>query len=732
MLDKLTIKALTRLSASTLRRLDLNTTSIALIVTALLLPLSAQAQTAPTDRNAAILHLLGISTSEHRGILTTDHGERPGYQNLFLLLRLKARPEIVDDRRFTHEFMSLFSESEMARFRKVVNQRGPWRGDDEFQQDDTRKQFLAAYKSRILQMIPELPLAMVLETRISTKTYNQAIGGFDLSEQFGSAYGSNNLWRDSNSGAGGLQGAYHPRLADIFVAAPARFPNLLRANEEDARRIREFERSNKDSGAVLRAAVKFAITNVRPLGERRFVADTMLLGFELRMGAPLGASVSLSEPTYAVRSIYAGSAASQPAILNADLTRILAAKVAPQLISDDVFIRNSFSIRALTERQMMNRGLGSPDTSNWPPGLPSGFVAFPEQQVGPSDLAGYREWMKSRSSELSDVVRIPGIRTTNGSIQIAKIFDQWRIGSVLAISDKTRAAIRQKYPNVIGLAQAPSWDDMGVVLAMSESEHWLSEKTGLGESADVFVDFKILTNEVILADGKPVLILLLDPVALGRNTSKGPLVQAMTASKATSEYQYDVLGVKLGMDVDEVKEKILSTFGDYQTGVKVNTNKDDPVFPEWIQIDVGRDNVLHERFLFASLAGSRKMAFLKRAFGPGMPSTDGIEISKLINQKYGPAKKLNHSSWGRSPNPATMSRLEAAKGCYSGVGFPYDPDNTNYAFIKERCGEVLAIHISDGRASYMLYDTTAITNARYKAAQSPKAPDVVKGSAKRL
>lgn len=694
----------------------------------------AHAQKSSEGGNSGIYTAIDIPVLDGRVHLAVDRTTDRHFeasQKLFMLLRLGSRPEILDDAAVTHLFRVFFSPAEMAPFVPKDDSRAKWSGEDEFQQEDSRKRFIAGYRARITRLIPSLPIDAMIETPVSTEDFKESLGGFDLRHRKGDDYGSNNLWGDPAT-ASGLRGTYTEKLPDIHVAAPVRFPNLLRATEADARRIRELERSSTGRDGVIRAKVKFQMTKVRRLRQNEFVVDTIFSGIDLKTGVAFGSSVALSPPTFEARKVFTGAPARQPAYLNADLTRILAAKFAPRLLSDDAFVRESYFMRTLTERRMLIEGPNTVDASNWLPALPSGPVQFAGAHYGPSDIDGYRAWMKERVSDLGNVVRIRRIYAHNDRLSPAGAFNRWTLGSKAQLSEQTRNAIQQKYPATIGLAQVPSREDMNVVVAMNENEHWMAEKDGLGRDGNVFVDFEVKSGDVMMAEGKPLLLLVMNPIAYGLETADGSKTNRLDASKPVTGYQYDILGVKLGMDIDEAKDKLLSAFGDFQTAAKVNNFAEDPVMPQWVQIDVRRDGSVHERFLMGSLAGSRKLAFLKRSHGPGMPSTDGVKLSQLIDQKYGPAKKKDQITWIRSPNPATMSRMEQAKGCYSGVGFPYGYDNANYAFITERCGEVLAIQIVGGRAAYMLYDTTLITNARYEAARRPPPVDEVKGTASRL
>lgn len=91
---------------------------------------------------------------------------------------------------------------------------------------------------------------------------------------------------------------------------------------------------------------------------------------------------------------------------------------------------------------------------------------------------------------------------------------------------------------------------------MSPNENWIAAQNAAGASANLYADFEMVSGAVLRADGKPFLLMLLNPVALGVEGSAAPSPLRLESTPTATGYQFDVLGAKLGMEADEAEVKL--------------------------------------------------------------------------------------------------------------------------------------------------------------------------------
>lgn len=705
-----------------------------LLSIACLWPMAVQAQSSAANGNDRIFRELGLPLFRNEVVFLQGSNTTPDEQraasNFFKLLHLKARPQAIDDPALTHEFGSFLTSSEAAQFRVDNSFPWRWRGEDQFKKEDTRQRFLALHKARILSLVPSFPIPVVLSKPIPTDVYKG--NGFDLSKYYGGPSVTNNLWSEGGT-SNGILGTYNGgNFGTTLVATPITFPSFLEANEADSRRIKEIERSNPGSRVV--ANVHFSLTGVRFYGQRGISIDTVFNAVELQMaGGKLGESVSLPTPSNISMPAFESKALSQPAFLNADLARIIAVKADQGVLQSDDFVRQSLLLRLGIERKVFRQGSSSMDGSNWPLSLPNSLVQADTAPTG-KDVALYRDWMRERSAEIGKTLRLRGFQVHGPSVDLSASFRGWDIGKMQPLSPTAKSAIERLHPEAIGIAQIPGHADMLVAVAMSPNENWVGVANTFGPNAKLFADFELLSATMLPVQGKPLLVLLLNPTSLGVEGGNVDQSRKLQSASIPADYQFDVLGVKLGMDASEAAQKIMNAFPDYETASAELDMKGDMVMPRFIQVDVGQNGLLVERFMIGFLDGSRSVVFLKRTYGSGMPRNEAAdpELGRLIRAKYGSPALVQSivSVW--ASNPVSKARIGRAKGCWVSTGFYYDEKTFNHNFITDRCGEVLAVSQVEGRASYILYDSTAIANARAATGRQERAPAAPSGTSGRL
>jgi putative peptidoglycan binding protein len=129
-------------------------------------PLIANAQIQNSDShgdngNLRIFRELGLRLANDESAIVfgnVSQEEQRAYSNFFKLLRLKARPELIDSPRDTIEFTTFLSSHEASAFLNP-NMASTWKGRDQFEVEDSRLSFLAQHRARILSLVPSFPIA---------------------------------------------------------------------------------------------------------------------------------------------------------------------------------------------------------------------------------------------------------------------------------------------------------------------------------------------------------------------------------------------------------------------------------------------------------------------------------------------------------------------------------------------------------------------------------------------
>jgi len=694
---------------------------------------SAAAPGGDQGRNARTFRELGLRVVGDAVDLRPQRmsdDERRAYENFFKLIRLKVQPDLIDAPGSTIEFISFLPSQEATAFADAAARR--WKGRDQFETEDSRQRFLSQHKARILGLVPSLPLAARVSRPLNTDQYSRERQGFDLAGRSG---GNNqDLWSDPET-ASGLPGSHSPSLGGVVITPPVKLPALLRANEADAREIKEFERSSPASRLV--ANIRFSLTEIRRLGRYGVGVDTALDGIELSMGNHrLGPSVALPVPEFRAVAAYHSEASTEPALMNADAGRLIAVKVDAGLLESEEFVRRSLQIRIDMERHMAQFRGGTMDGSTGPFLLPATLLngnAKPTQ----ADLVKYKALMQERAGQAGKVLRLQNVGPVSQTISLRTLFAGWSVGRARPLSEQTEAIFRQRVPNAMGFISIAAGDDMPVVVGMHPSVHWEGTRNTYG-SARLSVDFEMLSAEIVKVGAIPCLLLVLNPIAIGPYAPNGKATLAALAATATNAgYKFDILGAKLGMNLDEAVSKIESMFPEYQSASAELSGKSADPLLRVVQIDIGKDASVIERFFVGTRHGSDNVVFIKRGAIPGSDastpeSTQGM--TRAIQQKYGvPTHRSNNkttSVWVADP---VFAGGIAQAHCWQATGHVYDRDTISYAHVTQRCGEILTIDQHDAKAGYLLLDSTVIVDAREEAARrAPPAPVAPSGTKSRL
>lgn len=687
--------------------------------------------------NAQIFRELGLPMLGSDLLLVREGHPREhkdAYEKFFILLRLKANPALIDDPGLSVRLLYIFTPDQQAEYRarRVVFIGGQpsvgqmdWKGQDDFEREDTRQRYIRANRERILSFIPELPINAVFLRPLSMANYDRGRGEFVLSDRQDDRPFLNNLWTEAGT-ASSLLSSYTDGFGPVNVAFPLHLPTRLQASESAARMIVEQTRRASAKGGVF-AHVRFTLDAVRPRIPSGIFVDTVYLGHSVHAGRDAGAELfKLPGGANVARAPFSGGAASAQSYLNADLAHVLAIRSDPALLSNPTFMRDALAVRRQGERLAFQEGPGSADASSWPNALPNSLLQYDANFVE-DDLAKFTAWTRTRVGDIKDIVRLRGLPLQNGTVDLSRAFSALKAGRINPLPAEAGARIAGATKDALGVAPMPGSASLNVRIVMAQSAGWygvnLRNRFENMPDARAFADFRLKRSELLDEAGQRVLLLELLPVALGVDVD-GRSVGVQNLEEQAQDgggYQYDILGVKLGMNVDEAVVKLKAAFSDYESASVEIENNANPVMPKFVQLDIGREGVVMERFLMSYHPSNRKVWVIKRSAGlPGQKmSNDPIQAGKLenaIRTKYGVEHLKNSSVKVWASSPVHRSRLKQAQGCYGMLGMYYLADNFSHDFIRDRCGEILAIQQNGDQAGYLLYDSTPIFQALQGAA----------------
>src|SRR5690606_9484164 len=126
------------------------------------------------DKSAETLRKIGFEVSDEVAFFPERRGDDARWR-LWHLLALTADPNVIEDRNVTMNFArALLPESALEPY-VTMRMRVPyWRGDNEFQQDDSRRAFLDAHRSTLLALAPKMPMIFASTFSIHFKPYDHA------------------------------------------------------------------------------------------------------------------------------------------------------------------------------------------------------------------------------------------------------------------------------------------------------------------------------------------------------------------------------------------------------------------------------------------------------------------------------------------------------------------------------------------------------------------------------
>lgn len=510
------------------------------------------------EKTAETLRKIGFEISDGVAFFPERRGEEARW-GLWHLFALMADPNVIEDRNVTMNFArALLPESALEPY-VTMRMRVPyWRGDNEFQQEDSRRAFLDAHRSTLHALPPKMPMIFASTFSIDFKPYDRA-----ESLLTGSRRGERPLEE--------IQQAL-PLFEAMFLELPM--------GEDEARQYVE--------GSF--PSVRQAGSDYRPtLGIRYVVKDARLdrvgdqwgLGLDAELVdyalyADEGLTVSLlALPQPRNIRIYGAEVSlaqgSLPVIDNF-AKRLMVARMVPEVGQSEPVIARLFEARRQAERNAFRSG----QEISFPPAIPRTVVNKDVLKPTSADLDEFVQWIARNAPKEGDNVLMDSVLhhgTANRTL-----LNFWPHGGTTVYSGggELIELARDASPGSFGFINTDHGidDASQIVFALSaDGAHLWRDEALLSDYADPDqVRFEVQISHTAIrrsSNGKAVIIVEVHPVALhirhgdGTETRRGlpQIDQTVSQDRTDPGSRFDILGVKLGMPVDEARKLLTEAYG---------------------------------------------------------------------------------------------------------------------------------------------------------------------------
>lgn len=509
------------------------------------------------DKSAETLRKIGFEVSDEVAFFPERRGDDARWR-LWHLLALTADPNVIEDRNVTMNFArALLPESALEPY-VTMRMRVPyWRGDNEFQQDDSRRAFLDAHRSTLIALAPELPLVFASSFPIKFRPYDHAKASLTIV-------------RNGERPLEEIQKAL-PLFDAMFLELPM--------SEDEARQYVE--------GSF--PSVRQAGTDYRPtLGIRYVVKDARLdrvgdqwsLGLDVELvDRALYADQGLTAPLLALPRpdnvrIYGGedSAAKESLpFLDNFAKRLMIARMVPELGQSEPVIARLFAVRRQDERAALRSGR----EISFPLAIPRTLI---DSDVKPTaaDLDAFVQWIDRNAPKQGDHVLMD--RVLNHDTTNRTLLNFWPHGGTAVYSGggELIELARDASPGSFAFINTDHGVDeasyMVFALSAGGAHLWRDEAllTSYAEPDQVRLEVQILHTAIrSSSNGKAVMVVEVHPVTLhvrhgdGTETRRELPQIDQTASQDRTDpgSRFDILGIRLGMPIDEARKLLTEAYG---------------------------------------------------------------------------------------------------------------------------------------------------------------------------
>lgn len=509
------------------------------------------------EKTAATLRRIGFEVSE--GIAFFP--ERRGIDirgRLRLLLALMADPNVIEDRDLTMNFARYFLPESALEPYVTMRMRVPyWRGDNEFQQDDSRRAFLDAHRSALLALAPELPLVFASSFPIEFRPYDHAKASLTIV-------------RNGERPLDEIQQAL-PLFDAMFLELPM--------SEDEARRYIE-----GSFPSVLQAGIDYRPT----LGIRYVVKDARLdrvgdqwdLGLDVELvDQAIYADDGLTVPLLALPHpnnvrIYGGedpAAQGSLPVIDNFAKRIMIARMVPEIGQSEPVIARLFTVRRQDERAALRSGR----EISFPPVIPRTLL---DRDVKPTaaDLDAFVQWIDRNAPKQGDHVLMDRVLHHGTAKRTLRNF--WAHGgeAVYSGGGELIELARDASPGSFAFINTDHGVDeasyMVFALSAGGAHLWRDEAllTGYAEPDQVRLEVQILHTAIrSSSNGKAVMVVEVHPVALHVRHGDGTetrrelpqIDQTAPQDRTDPGSRFDILGIRLGMPIDEARKLLTEAYG---------------------------------------------------------------------------------------------------------------------------------------------------------------------------
>ncbi len=538
----------------------------------------------------AIFKALGFEVSGNDIVVDWEKPSGIALGKLGLLLRLASYPDILKSPG-SAAYYAVFLDADECRTYfseagRFFNRDGldcnsyymDWKGNTQFEKQDSHEAFVAAWESKLRKMIPAFPFTVLEKRQAYVGPYRDASQELALAMQSDLA-GDGGIWRN---GIDATFGNHATDKAGLSTPLPQANIGVLIMPPAEARDLMEgivaTGAKQFDSGAVgAYVGTRYLATGTRSTANGGAILDLLVYNSQAlyadkslatRMrDLPLGATALTVEPA---------ATSAEPAYFDNMLPRILAAKLRPALLDDDAFLRETLKLRAAAEGLAIAAQRGRPQAtfSNWPVMAPAALREFERLTYAPEDLARTRAWLADAAKRIGNTTRVkyvcgnehsatkcesPGQEVSNG-----------RMFSPAADLKRSRTASVPKHlpenrPASQGFIAYDAGDDIKVIYSQSASPHWFGVDVPFDwkNVQHVSMDLTIVSasfvpvadGEVLLVDLAPRSFTYMEIGGVQKTFDLSTIPLPATAQPGATGGYFDIAGIAVGMPLAEAETK---------------------------------------------------------------------------------------------------------------------------------------------------------------------------------
>lgn len=712
----------------------------------------------PTYAGAAVI--MGDDTSGekvwgYRAMLGGDEARADlavaALERLWSLYALKAEPGLLDDMGSAADFLFLLPEDAATRFGSAGRNNGAtrfdqgWRGDNQFQREDSYRAFVAEWRARLIAMTAALPEELIFVSDGSFGAYDAARGTLAIS-------GGSRLGWD-----GAIYANHRLKIPD-----PYRFPESVRVDAATARGLFEGAQADYDAqhpdrmkGGVTPAAARvmqrYRVAGLRAVPGKPVVLDlipTSIAFHDLTLRRKL---LDVPLPGNFAGGGGAEGATAQAPQLDALYPRLWLARAMPALLDDPAFVAETFRLR---RKQEAGKRPYSYE--------PVVATAMRETELPPTadDLQSMRDWLQRHAADLPAEVKVDGfgLSPVYGSSERGRraSIKQWieQGGQPQSATGKERSWIKPSLAAAAkimpdSMEQHVLWSGDGVPAVVTLHPHpaWAAgiavEFEPMGERASL--DLKIVEARMVMDAGVPPFLLfdvLPAAVSYQRDGKTTRIALDQPAQPVEATRRFDIAGMRLDMPLAEAEQVATAFLGG--TPTREEWQFQNGALTDAVALFTPDTSRQWKELLVLFYDGDQSekpligvgRQVITREFS-GNRSQGMAALLPRLEEKFGKSYRDGGGAgayW--AADPVTLAKLEA------GIDYQDPCSQSDYeqffmnpsqgvrfsSKITQGCGEMLSLTITTEAVHQLLTDTDVLA-ARWAKMEAAKPPPTEPGAA---